>query len=132
MRRLGKEGVEQVQTLNAFLGRLSLCLFTSRRYPFSLFRGYRFVTASPFGLLPIGMRKENTMFTFDDLLDVTRRPEPYEPGEELWNDPHISKMMLEAHLSPETDAASYRPEKIHAICEYLVRGDGPGKRVVRL
>ncbi len=61
------------------------------------------------------------MFTFDDLIHTDRCPKPYEPGAELWNDPHISKMMLEAHLSKDTDAASYRPEKIQAICEYLVR-----------
>lgn len=61
------------------------------------------------------------MLTLDDLINADRCPAPYKPGEELWNDPHISKMMLEAHLSPDTDAASYKPEKIHAICEYLVR-----------
>lgn len=61
------------------------------------------------------------MFMFDDLIHADKCPEPYEPGEELWNDPHISKMMLEAHLSPDTDAASYRPEKIRAICKYLVQ-----------
>lgn len=61
------------------------------------------------------------MFTLDDLLRADRRPSPYEPGAELWNDPHIAKMMLETHLSPDTDSASYRPETIQAICAYLVR-----------
>ena len=64
------------------------------------------------------------MFRLDDLIDATREPNPYEPGAELWNDPHISKMMLAAHLAPDTDAASYRPEKIRAICEYLTRAMG--------
>ncbi len=64
------------------------------------------------------------MITLDQLLDASRRPAPYEPGEELWNDPHISKMMLEAHLSPDTDAASYKPEKIRAICHYLISALG--------
>lgn len=59
------------------------------------------------------------MFSFDDLIQADKDPEPYEPGEELWNDPYISKRMLEAHLSPDTDAASYKPEKIRAICKYL-------------
>ncbi len=69
-----------------------------------------------------------------DILDAAQRPEPYEPGEELWNDPHISKGMLEAHLSPDTDAASYRPEKIDAICDTLMRTMRlrPGDRVVDL
>ncbi len=61
------------------------------------------------------------MFTLDDLINADRSPAPYEPGQELWNDPHISKQMLELHLSPDTDAASYRPEKIQAICKYLFR-----------
>lgn len=61
------------------------------------------------------------MLTLDDLINADRCPAPYEPGEELWNDPHISKMMLEAHLSPDTDAASYKSEKIQEICEFLVR-----------
>ena len=61
------------------------------------------------------------MLTLDDLINVDRSPEPYEPGEELWNDSHISHKMLESHLSQDTDAASYRPEKIRAICEYLIR-----------
>jgi SAM-dependent methyltransferase len=56
---------------------------------------------------------------FDALMDACRRPEPYEPGEELWNDPHIAQMMLKAHLDPDTDEASYRPGKIEAIIEYL-------------
>mgnify|MGYP003828629161 CR=1 FL=1 len=52
-------------------------------------------------------------------METDRRPVPYEPGEELWNDSHISKMMLEAHLSSDTDAASYTPSKIRAICDHL-------------
>lgn len=59
------------------------------------------------------------MFGLDDLMETDRRPIPYEPGEEMWNDSHISKMMLEAHLSSNTDAASYTPSKIRAICDYL-------------
>ena len=61
------------------------------------------------------------MFEFKDLLSVGHRPEPYTPGAELWNDAHISKEMLSLHLSPDTDAASYRPKTISAICEYLVK-----------
>jgi SAM-dependent methyltransferase len=57
--------------------------------------------------------------TVQELMEATRKPEPFEPGEELWNDPHISRHMLEAHLAPDTDAASYRPETIEAILQYL-------------
>ncbi|MEM1484184.1 class I SAM-dependent methyltransferase [Oscillospiraceae bacterium PP1C4] len=59
------------------------------------------------------------MINFNDMVEADRRPTPYEQGEELWSAPHISKMMLEAHLSPDTDSASYKPGKIRAICEYL-------------
>lgn len=64
------------------------------------------------------------MFSLDDLFRTDRRPEPYEPGAELWDDPHISGMMLQAHLSPDTDAASYKPETRQAICAYLMRAMG--------
>lgn len=59
------------------------------------------------------------MFSLDDLMETDRRPVPYEPGEEMWNDSYISKMMLKAHLSPGTDAASYTSSKIRAICDFL-------------
>lgn len=70
----------------------------------------------------------------DDLFNAARRPALYEQGEELWNDPHISKEMLEAHLAPDTDAASYRPEKMEAICGFLPRALGlkPGDSAVDL
>ncbi len=55
----------------------------------------------------------------DDLFAAARRPELYVPGEELWNDAHIAKGMLQAHLAPDTDAASYRPERIRTICGHL-------------
>lgn len=64
------------------------------------------------------------MFTVDDLISTLRSPEPYEPGAELWNDPHISQMMLKAHLSQDSDAASYRQETIQAIVEYLSKEMG--------
>ena len=73
-----------------------------------------------FSLRATKMRKGITMFTFDDFMNAVTPPEPYQPGAELWNDPHISKMMLQAHLSQDSDAASYRQEKIAAICAYLI------------
>lgn len=70
----------------------------------------------------------------DDLFSAARRPILYESGEELWNDPHIAKGMLQAHLAPDTDAASYRPGRIKAICETLPRALGlkPGDSAVDL
>lgn len=61
------------------------------------------------------------MLNIQDLLNLADKPFPYEPGAELWNDDYIAKSMLTAHLSPDTDAASYRPQKIDAICDYLAQ-----------
>lgn len=60
------------------------------------------------------------MITLEDLLHLNDCPKPYAPGAELWNDPHISKFMLQAHLSPDTDEASYKPQTVRSICNYLV------------
>lgn len=55
------------------------------------------------------------------LHDLTQKPAPFEPGEPLfWNDTHISKMMLEAHLSPNHDAASRRPATIDAHISWML------------
>jgi len=79
------------------------------------------ITVFPFSVCRLINRKDDIMLILDDLMNADRCPAPYEPGKELWNDPHISRMMLEAHLSPDTDSASYKPKKIQAICEYLIR-----------
>ncbi len=63
------------------------------------------------------------------------RPALFEPGEpRFWDDPHISKSMLEAHLDPNHDAASRRPEAIDATVRNLL-GSGvvkPGMKVLDL
>ena len=45
---------------------------------------------------------------FQQLKRIDERPEPYAyyTAETLWNDPHISKKMLEFHLNPDLDPAS--------------------------
>lgn len=91
--------------------------FVFHRYPVLFFRDtmqiwYLFLICCP-------QQKGKKMFDLDDLLRTCRQPKPYEPGAELWNDPHISKRMLEAHLDPSTDLASYRPDSIRSICEFL-------------
>jgi SAM-dependent methyltransferase len=54
------------------------------------------------------------------LRQLTARPPLWAPHEALfWNDPYISKQMLAAHLDPNTDAASRRPETIEAIVDWL-------------
>lgn len=55
------------------------------------------------------------------LIELQKQPEPFTPGEPLfWNDPHISKQMLEVHLNPDIDAASRRPETIDRSVKWLI------------
>ncbi len=52
-------------------------------------------------------------------LQQLERPTPYQPGAVFWTDPYIAAELLKAHLQPDTDAASYKPETITAICRHL-------------
>jgi len=55
------------------------------------------------------------------LIQLQQKPAPFTPGEALfWDDPHISSQMLEAHLNPDSDAASRRPETIDRAVEWLM------------
>lgn len=74
------------------------------------------------------------MFSIETVLTEMSHPLPYQRGAELWRDPHIAREMLKAHLDPGTDAASYRPETIRAICDFLPErmGLAPGTRIADL
>jgi ubiquinone/menaquinone biosynthesis C-methylase UbiE len=39
---------------------------------------------------------------------------------DFWDNEHISKMMLMAHLNPNWDAASRKPETIEATCQWIM------------
>lgn len=55
------------------------------------------------------------------LMGISAKPRLFEPGEpRFWNDPHISKSMLAAHLNPHHDAASRMPEKIDSTVRHLL------------
>jgi SAM-dependent methyltransferase len=101
--------------------------------------------------LTLPNNKPEYLFNFgylnlDKLLRMQQKPEPFTPGEPLfWNDPHISKQMLAAHLSQNTDLASRRQETIDATVRWLVDylklkigqtvldlGCGPGLYATRL
>ncbi len=63
------------------------------------------------------------------------KPALFEPGEpRFWDDPYISKSMLEAHLNPEHDAASRRPEIIEREISNLLSSGvlKPGQHVLDL
>lgn len=82
----------------------------------------------------------------DLLRDLQQKPAPFEPGEPLfWNDPYIATQMLAAHLNPNIDAASRRPETIAAVVAWIAEtldlqpgdnvldlGCGPGLYAARL
>jgi SAM-dependent methyltransferase len=52
---------------------------------------------------------------------LQQKPEPFTPGQPLfWDDHHISKQMLEAHLNPNIDAASRKPETIDRSVGWLI------------
>lgn len=70
-----------------------------------------------------------------DILRFTERPPLFEPGEpRFWDDPHISRSMLDAHLNPEHDAASRRPEVIERTVAHFLASGGvkPGERLLDL
>jgi len=86
------------------------------------------------------MTIEDFSHAFSVIFQYSAKPPLFEPGEtRFWDDPHISKGMLEAHLNPDHDAASRKAETINKTIEHLVssnilkRGDrvldlgcGPG------
>ena len=83
---------------------------------------------------------------FAQLLRLQQRPEPFTPGEPVfWDDPYISAQLLAAHLDPDTDLASRRPETIDRSVAWLINilnlqpgaavldlGCGPGLYAYRL
>lgn len=58
---------------------------------------------------------------FECLVDSAKKPELFQKGENLfWDDPHISKSMLKAHLDSEFDGASRRTETIEKTMEHFI------------
>jgi SAM-dependent methyltransferase len=76
-----------------------------------------------------------TVLDIDLIRKMGAKPKVFEPGEPLfWNDPHISGEMLKAHLDPNTDAASRRPEMIDQTVSWLISHLGlkPGDKLLDL
>ena len=71
---------------------------------------------------------------FEIISRYSKKPEPFELGEKnFWNDPHISKSMLEAHLNQNHDAASRKVETIDLTIDNLFKtGIKPGMRLLDL
>lgn len=71
----------------------------------------------------------------DSIKKYTYKPEAFASGEEhFWDDPHISKKMLEAHLSQEHDAASRRISTIDQTVDHLIKAGllKPGMKLLDL
>lgn len=82
----------------------------------------------------------------NEILQHVGRPKLFQRGNTVfWDDPHISKHLLEAHLDPTWDAASRRPQTIDRTvawinekftqgksCDILDLGCGPGFYAERL
>lgn len=78
------------------------------------------------------------------LNDLLQKPGLYEKTlQKFWDDQHISKGMLDAHLNPDTDSASRKPEYINSSAEWIASllpkgsklldiGCGPGLYTKRL
>lgn len=67
------------------------------------------------------------------ILKLAERPTLWQRSQEpFWDDEHISKNMLEAHLSPNTDAASRKPEFIERSVAWLASLIKPGGSILDL
>lgn len=63
-------------------------------------------------------RKGGSQFRMN--FEVLKRPKLFESGDEnIWTEPYISKMMLEAHLNAESDAASRKASIIKRTVEWI-------------
>ncbi|MGE5653178.1 MAG: class I SAM-dependent methyltransferase [Bacillota bacterium] len=69
------------------------------------------------------------------LADLDRKPALFDRGEPLfWDDPHVSKQMLDAHLNPDWDAASRNHALIDQQVEWIANQLplSPGARLIDL
>jgi SAM-dependent methyltransferase len=69
------------------------------------------------------------------IFELPVKPRLYEPGESLfWNDPHISKGMLEAHLNSNIDSASRKHKTIDKEVNHLISSGvlKPGDKILDL
>jgi SAM-dependent methyltransferase len=80
-------------------------------------------------------RREDFHIPMAKILQLMEKPEPYAPGDlDFWDDDHISQRALEAHLDPDTDAASRRPDFMDASVRFIAKTAGGlnGKRILDL
>lgn len=68
---------------------------------------------------------------YEELLEMlSKRPEPYEPGDQkFWDDEHISKGMLATHLDPEDELATRKPGFVQKSANWITGLADAGKRL---
>jgi len=60
------------------------------------------------------------MYMFKELVKYAARPELYAHGtKNIWDDDHVSKGMLEAHLNPDLDAATRKHDFVDMSVEWI-------------
>ncbi len=65
------------------------------------------------------LREDHTI-DLNLLSELNKQPPLYATGEaHFWDEPYITQQMLEAHINPNDDAASRRPEIIEATVDWL-------------
>lgn len=65
---------------------------------------------------------ENGEFNFEVLKKATEKPKLYEiSNDKFWDDPHIAKQMLKAHLNPEINAASKTRKTIDLETDFIIQ-----------
>lgn len=73
---------------------------------------------------------------FEVLARINARPQPFAhyTTPDLWNDPHVSRKMLELHLDANVDMASRNAAFVERSARWIISrfGLGPGKRVCDL
>ena len=71
---------------------------------------------------------------FNRLTELSQKPVLYEPGDAMmWTDPYISKQLLKAHLDPEIDSATRKPESIRKTISFIMRYcKNPGMKILDL
>jgi len=60
---------------------------------------------------------------FEDLIKIYKKPDAYTSGNttDLWNNPHISKQMLELHLNPDVIPASRKKIFVDASIKWFIK-----------
>ena len=81
------------------------------------------------------MEKKHYTDFLKQISRIAVKPSLFEPGEpRFWDDPYISKSMLEAHLAPDNDLASRQHETIDKEVNHLLSSGilKPGDRLLDL